>query len=445
MEGRRRRLIGAVSVLTVLVGALVCAPATAATAAGPDAVVAAAVTPDGSALWTVSEGGVVAGTAGAPVFGRLQYGLHPVAIAGTRDGKGYWIATATGRVFAFGDAVRHGDASSHPLSAPIAGMAITASGNGYWLVARDGGVFTFGDAHYYGSLGGLRLNGPIVGMAASAHGYWLAARDGGVFAFGDAPYHGSLGGRHLNGAVVGISATARGYRLLGADGGIFTFGQAPFFGSLAGVPHFVATAIVSITNGYWIASADGEIVKLTGGITAQLVPLEAPMHGPHTYLGRVGALPIRWNPCAAPIRVGWDLAGRGFEWTLLQAVLKLQAATGLRFAFVGAATADIRVVVRPFTGAWGSTDVDATWNASRTMRYLRHATISVNANRPTNVGWTGYGSIGPLLLHELGHAVGLNHVYASGEVMNPDAHLSNYGPGDREGLWHLGARAGCAF
>ena len=79
------------------------------------------------------------------------------------------------------------------------------------------------------------------------------------------------------------------------------------------------------------------------------------------------------------------------------------------------------------------------------MKYVRHATISVNANRPTNAGWSGYGSIGPLLLHELGHAVGLNHVYASGEVMNPNAHLSNYGPGDREGLWHLGARAGCAF
>ena len=155
MEGRRRRLIGAVSVLTVLTGALACAPATSASGVGPDAVVAAAATPDGNALWTVSDGGVVAGTAGAPVIGRLPYGLHPVAIAGTRDGKGYWVATASGRVFAFGDAVHRGDESAQRLSAPIAGMAITASGNGYWLVARDGGVFTFGDARYYGSLGGL--------------------------------------------------------------------------------------------------------------------------------------------------------------------------------------------------------------------------------------------------------------------------------------------------
>jgi hypothetical protein len=242
-----------------------------------------------------------------------------------------------------------------------------------------------------------------------------------------------------------MSSSDGGYRLLGADGGVFSFGAQPFYGSLAGVPHFSAAAIANAPGGYWIASSDGEIVKLAAGITAQLVPLESPWHGPHTYLGRVGALPVRWDPCAAPIRVGWSLAGRGFEWTIVQAVLRLQAATGLRFVFVGTAPADIQVVVRSSSGAWGSTDVTATWNASHTARYIHHATISVNATRPDNAGWSGYGTVGPLLLHELGHAVGLNHVYATDEAMNPDSRLVDYGPGDREGLWHLGARAGCAF
>ncbi|MEX6431153.1 hypothetical protein, partial [Ferrimicrobium acidiphilum] len=86
---------------------------------------------------------------------------------------------------------------SHPLNAPIVGMAAAPNGGGYWLVAADGGVFDFGDAHFYGStytygLTGLTgshpLNAPIVGMAAAPNGggYWLVAADGGVFDFGDA-------------------------------------------------------------------------------------------------------------------------------------------------------------------------------------------------------------------------------------------------------------------
>ena len=127
------------------------------------------------------------GHCGRAVFGRLPYGLHPVAIAGTHDGKGYWIATATGRVFALGDAIHRGDASSQRLSAPIAGMAITASGNGYWLVAATTAASSpLATRATTARLGRPAPQRPVVGMAASAHGYWLVVRDGGVFAFGDA-------------------------------------------------------------------------------------------------------------------------------------------------------------------------------------------------------------------------------------------------------------------
>jgi hypothetical protein len=440
MDGRRGRIFSAVSVLAALAGALGSATASTASVAGPppDAIVAAASPPNGRALWTVSEGGVVAGTVGAPVYGRLDYGMQPVGIASTADGHGYWIATATGHVFPFGDAVRYGDASHLPLKAPIVGIAATAQG--YYLAASDGGVFAYGDARYRGSLGGLHLNGAIVGIATSAHGYVLAGADGGVFTFGGAAYHGSLGGRHLNGRIVSIAGSDRGYRMLGADGGVFDFGDARYFGNVG----MTAAAIVSAPDGYWVASTDGEIARFTSAPTAQLVPLESPYHGPHTYLGRVGVLPVRWNPCGHAIRVGWSFGGRPLSWTLVTAVVKLQAATGLRFSFVGSAPSDITVVVRPIADAWGSTDVSAAWNRSRTARYITHATISLNSNRPDNPGWTAYGSVGPLLLHELGHAVGLNHVYATNEVMNPDSRLLDYGPGDREGLWYLGARAGCA-
>jgi hypothetical protein len=45
-----------------------------------------------------------------------------------------------------------------------------------------------------------------------------------------------------------------------------------------------------------------------------------------------------------------------------------------------------------------------------------------------------------IVLHELGHLVGLAHVSDQSELMNADnVGLLDYGPGDREGLAQLGA------
>ncbi len=45
-----------------------------------------------------------------------------------------------------------------------------------------------------------------------------------------------------------------------------------------------------------------------------------------------------------------------------------------------------------------------------------------------------------VILHELGHLVGLDHVPDTHELMNPQLHLSttDFGPGDRHGLAELG-------
>jgi len=87
------------------------------------------------------------------------------------------------------------------------GMAVTPDGRGYWLVTAAGGIFAFGDAGLFGSAGELALDRPIVGIAATAdgRGYWLVSADGGVFAFGDAPYYGSLATASAQ-PVVGIAA-----------------------------------------------------------------------------------------------------------------------------------------------------------------------------------------------------------------------------------------------
>ena len=189
-----------------------------------------------------------------------------IGIAATHDGDGYWVASSTGHIEPFGDAVSHGDMSGRALNQPVVGMAATPDGGGYWLDAADGGIFTFGKARFWGSTGSLHLNKPVVGMAPThdAGGYWLAASDGGVFAFGDASFEGSMGSHHLNEPVVGMAPTqdGRGYWLVASDGGIFAFGDAAFEGSLGSSPP--PSPIVNMTptpdnNGYWLVSQNGTV------------------------------------------------------------------------------------------------------------------------------------------------------------------------------------------
>jgi hypothetical protein len=210
------------------------------------------------------------------------------AIAATRDGNGYWQATQDGNVYPFGDAgLQDPTAPTSPadlglhLVAPIVGMAATPdvaatggpgsgpSGLGYWLASADGGVFAFGDAPYRGSAATVPLHAPIVGIAPTADGggYWLVASDGGVFSFGDASFFGSAAALPLNAPIVGIAPTVdgQGYELVAADGGVFTFGDAQYAGSLGGTT--LEAPIVAIANagsrlGYYLLDAIGNIISV---------------------------------------------------------------------------------------------------------------------------------------------------------------------------------------
>ena len=186
-----------------------------------------------------------------------------LAAAATPDGGGYWLASADGGVFTFGDATYEGSLGALPLQGPIIGMAATPDGKGYWLVAADGGIFTFGDAGYFGSTGALKLNAPIVGMAATpdGKGYWLLAADGGIFSFGDAVFHGSLAADDLPDPAVGMFASpdGGGYTITTANGVVFGLGDAQTFGKLSLDPD--ATPIAAIIGngkgtGYWLLDPD---------------------------------------------------------------------------------------------------------------------------------------------------------------------------------------------
>ncbi|MHB8681502.1 MAG: spore germination YkwD domain-containing protein [Acidimicrobiales bacterium] len=227
-----------------------------------------ASTPDGGGYWLVSADGGVFSFGDAQFYNSMAghaLGAPVVDISSTPDGKGYWLVGADGGIFSFGDAGYYGSMGGHPLARPVVGIAPTRDGRGYWEVASDGGIFAFGDAGFTGSMGGHPLARPVVGIAPTSdgRGYWEVASDGGIFAFGDAPFYGSTGHISLYRPVVGMQPTpdGRGYWMTGADGGIFAFGDAPFHGSTGGqnLNAPVVSMAAPSNAGYWLAAADGGI------------------------------------------------------------------------------------------------------------------------------------------------------------------------------------------
>jgi hypothetical protein len=187
-----------------------------------------------------------------------------------------------------------------------------------------------------------------------------------------------------------------------------------------------------------------------------------------TDLSGVGA---RWNGCRA---ITWRMNTAGMPWSgraeVRRALRLMHAATGFRFRYVGTTSAlpwnDLGRLL------WGSADLTVAWSTARAVPELGgRSTVGVGGARwerqgdqpavyvaggavlerwmPSYVhrGFVAGPSTGTLLLHELGHAMGLGHVNDRTQVMNPSlTALSRpqFGAGDLAGLRALGRMAGCA-
>ena len=460
---------------------------------------AAAVTPDGAGYWLASaDGGVV--TAGDAGFYGSAANLHlsaPVVTMGaTPDGHGYWLAGRDGGVMTFGDAGFHGSAGNVNLSAPVVAMAPTPDGAGYWLVGSDGGVLTYGDAPFLGSAGALHLSAPITAMAPTSDGggYWLVGADGGVMTFGDAAFLGAARPSHPATPIGAVAATADngGYWLVGWDGGVFTYGDAPFLGSGQGHGPVTAVAGAPGGEGYLLAAADGTVVSIgtwpaspsgvpaARGVPAPPVPTPvsptpsadqgwtptaADPGYTFMYPDGAGGTRARWNPCTA-IRwaVNLDDAPANALTDAQQAVAEVAAATGIPFTYAGTTGAtpnptgsggqlpagiDAVIAWLPpgdFAVSTSEAGYGGNWwepGTGSTERIYQGYAI-VNGDLARSFLRPGFGpgfSEGHLLLHELGHMMGLGHTQDPAEVMTPQqGPLSpgGYGPGDRQGLHILG-------
>ena len=187
----------------------------------------------------------------------------------------------------------------------------------------------------------------------------------------------------------------------------------------------------------------------------------------------------RWNPCASiGYRVNARLGGAGALADTREALARIHRVTGLRFVYRGQTriipggragnryARDTQLVVawaRPAqTNMLGAAGVAGqggpswvTWQTAggRAKAMITRGFVVLNASLDLGHGFGGgvhnhwAGTRGQLLMHELGHAVGLDHPRQDDrwEIMYPTMtdKRAVWGAGDLRGLRRLGEAGGC--
>jgi hypothetical protein len=178
--------------------------------------------------------------------------------------------------------------------------------------------------------------------------------------------------------------------------------------------------------------------------------------------------PARWDPCVAiSYRVNPAQMPAGAMGDVKEAVRRVSEASGLRFVYAGATS---YTPYRKGSEALATGDLTIAWATPRTVPRLAGNTIGLGgygpgldrgaweqildgyvvldstAKVPGRFAGGGHRSTrGSLLLHELGHAIGLDHVDDKRQVMYPLIlpQAAQYASGDLRGLAAVGASQGC--
>ncbi len=190
--------------------------------------------------------------------------------------------------------------------------------------------------------------------------------------------------------------------------------------------------------------------------------------------------PFRWEPCR-PIHYEVNLTHAPVTALadVTEAVVRVSRGSGIRFVFDGPTdrtpeeqqASDYRdpqsLDVRPVLIAWlpsASFGEYADPEQTLGIGYAVPASgnefwvyetglVVINADAPLHPGFTDPYALGPVLMHELGHVLGLGHVADGGQIMwsadepgselFPVANVTDWGEGDLAGLEKVGRPAGC--
>jgi len=214
------------------------------------------------------------------------------------------------------------------------------------------------------------------------------------------------------------------------------------------------------------------LVSFGVGVLVFPAPSEGSI-GPHAFLRMYQGLPVRWDPCD-PIHyvVNADRGPAEAVDDIHRAVDRVSEVTGLTFVDDGSTdwTAARQLSMRFFDLQEGFLPVLVVWTGHHEFVRLartRHAAafaiphpgsgpdaatylsglVVVDAGAGIPSGSGGRYALVPLLMHELGHLVGLAHVVdghqlmysqlLSGAARYPDLNQTDWGPGDLQGLREL--------
>jgi len=227
-------------------------------------------------------------------------------------------------------------------------------------------------------------------------------------------------------------------------------------------------------RGPWIAGVIALVLVAAMG-AAVVAPIVASTvrTGEYTFLERrADGSPVRWDPCE-PIHYETNLAGAPQDEfaDVQEALRRVTAATRIRFVYDGPTNAmppgvsdSHRVTTPPGESApplliawldheqWvemGGTDRQvavALPIPESDGFYYDTGFVAVNGSQHLIPGFGIGPTWGPVLLHELGHIMGLGHVRSNDELMNAQENpvVTDYGTGDLEGLSVLGRHGNCA-
>ena len=225
-----------------------------------------------------------------------------------------------------------------------------------------------------------------------------------------------------------------------------------------------------------VGSAVLTIVFLVAGIFASVLfrtPTPQGNADEYRFLARdFSGDPIRWNPCE-PIHYVTNLADApsGSIDDVTESIRLVSVATGIEFIDDGETDEEPSQRRESFQPdrygdewapvliAWVDPDdssisfssdghtaagVAAPQVPSDGSDLLVSGWVAINADDPNGPGFGWIGAQGPVVLHELGHVMGLDHVKVDGELMEgAGGGVTDFGPGDLEGLRILGRSSGC--